>query len=276
MNRWKFASVIALSIFAIYALAIAETPSTESPATSPADTLAKPAEQPQTIKEIPMTNARIKFDENEFDFGSIQKGAQVSHNFWFTNAGTDDLQITKIKPACGCTTTKQKGMTVAPGQRGSIDISFKSERFNNVVTKSIAVETNDALNPYLELRFTANINNPLQNLEVSPIEANFQSIRVGTVGTMIVKVANIDTTAANLIVIEKPSPEFIKTEITKMKLKPKAFTEIKFTLAKDIPPGPFVSSITLEAEGKTDSRITIPILGAIINTLPEGQNPAGK
>jgi hypothetical protein len=222
----------------------------------------------EPVKEIPLTKARIKFDESEWNFGSIQKGSQVTHNFWFSNTGSEELVITRIKPACGCTTTKTTGMNVPPGGRSSIDISFNSGRFNNVITKGITVESNDALNPYLELRFTATINNPLQILETAPLEANFNAVLKGSPAEISMRITNVDSTTSKLVIIEKPSEDFIKTIPGKMQIKPKAATEIKFQLSPNIPVGPFVSSLTLEVPGKSESRVTIPILGTIVDQMP--------
>jgi hypothetical protein len=224
---------------------------------------------PQPVKEIPLTKARIKFDEPDWNFGSIQKGAEVSHNYWFSNNGTENLVITRIKPACGCTTTKSKGITVPPGGRGFIDISFNSGKFNNVITKGITVETNDALNPYLELRFTATINNPLQILETAPLEANFKSVLKGQPAEMILKLKNVDSTQSKIDFVEMPDVSLIKISPGKLTLKPQGTAEIKFSLnTSNFALGPFVSSLTIEAQGKPESRITIPIIGTIVEQLP--------
>lgn len=234
-------------------------------------------QSPKPVKEIPLTKARIKFDEPDWNFGSIQKGAEVSHNYWFSNNGTEDLVITKIKPTCGCTTTKSKGITVRPGGRGFIDISFNSGRFNNVITKGITVETNDALNPYMELRITATINNPLQTLETAPLEANFKSVLKGQTAELILKLKNVDSTRSVIKFVESPDPNFIKISPGKLTLKPQGIAEIKFTLnTADIDLGPFVSSLTIEAQDKSDSRVTIPIIGTIVDQLPATSENTSK
>ena len=40
----------------------------------------------------------IKFDQADWDFGRIQAGPEISHDFWFTNTGTGPLEILKVKP----------------------------------------------------------------------------------------------------------------------------------------------------------------------------------
>ena len=215
------------------------------------------------VKEIPLTNARINFDETTYDFGSIAKGSMVTHNYWFTNAGSDTLVVTKITPTCGCTTTRQAGFTVPPSEGASIDIVFDSGKFNGRVTKSIKVETNDSLNPYLELRFKAVINNPLQILEYSPLKVDFENTPPGTQRQFSIMLTNVDTTESEVVIVEKPDDQFIQTQVMKSKLGPDDSTELVFTLSKGLEPGPFITSVSIETKDKPNSRITIPISGSI-------------
>ena len=47
--------------------------------------------------------AEITFKERNFDFGSVDIGEKVSHNFVFTNTGDENLVINEVKASCGCT-----------------------------------------------------------------------------------------------------------------------------------------------------------------------------
>jgi hypothetical protein len=40
----------------------------------------------------------IKFDMETYDFGRIQAGGDVIHDFWFTNTGNGALEILRVKP----------------------------------------------------------------------------------------------------------------------------------------------------------------------------------
>ncbi len=231
-----------------------------------------PTGQEKAASPVKLTKARIKFDETDFDFGSLAKGAKVTHNYWFSNEGKDTLIVTKVKPTCGCTSTKKEQIVVPPGGRSSIDVIFDSGRFNGRVTKGIRVECNDDLNPFLELRFKANINNPLQIIESSPLEADFKEVAKGKKAEMKLSLTNIDSTAMNLVLIETPSPDFIKVTLGNKTLKPKQSTDLKIELNKSIAEGPFASSVTLQAEGRPDSRITIPIIGKIVAGSPAARS----
>ncbi len=49
------------------------------------------------VPEVPLTNARITFENTVFDFGMVPPGNRVSYNFQVSNTGPDTLNITKIK-----------------------------------------------------------------------------------------------------------------------------------------------------------------------------------
>ena len=41
----------------------------------------------------------IRFDTPIYDFGLVRAGADIVHDFWFTNTGTGPLEILSVKPS---------------------------------------------------------------------------------------------------------------------------------------------------------------------------------
>jgi hypothetical protein len=85
----------------------------------------------------------IQFAEPVHDFGKIKSGEVIKHSFVFTNIGTRTLEITDVRPQCGCTTAGDWSRKVEPGQSGSIPIQFNSANFSGTVMKSVTVTCND-------------------------------------------------------------------------------------------------------------------------------------
>ena len=52
-------------------------------------------------EEVPKT--KIGFPEVQWDFGTINQGDIVKHDFVITNEGENDLILKEVKPTCGCT-----------------------------------------------------------------------------------------------------------------------------------------------------------------------------
>ena len=85
------------------------------------------------------TKAKINFEEKIFDFGYIKEdGGPVTHEFIFTNEGTDPLVITSARAECGCTKPTFPKEEIAPGGRGVIKVTYnplgRPGGFTKVVT----------------------------------------------------------------------------------------------------------------------------------------------
>ena len=50
------------------------------------------------IPEVPLSDARVTYDGEIFNFGRVFPGSRVVHNFIVQNTGPDTLRITRIKP----------------------------------------------------------------------------------------------------------------------------------------------------------------------------------
>ena len=131
---------------------------------------------------------RIKFASNEFDFGKISAGELVRHDFVFTNTGTALLEITDVRPGCGCTTAGTWDRRVQPGKTGVIPLQFSSSNFDGKVTKSATVSCNDPGNSNVVLQITGTVWKPI---EVSPPMAMFKvSDEPQTNETRVVRIVN--------------------------------------------------------------------------------------
>ncbi len=105
--------------------------------------------------------ARIHFDSRVFDFGIIQKGAALQHTFVFYNRGTEPLEVTDVRPACGCTTAGEWTRKLAPDGTGSIAIKFDSAQFAGPISKTITVSSNDPAMPQTVLEIKGIIRTPV-------------------------------------------------------------------------------------------------------------------
>lgn len=68
----------------------------------------------------------IKFDEMEYDFGTVKDGEKVTKIFKFTNTGKEPLVLTNVQASCGCTTPEWPKEAIAPGKSGEIKAVFDS------------------------------------------------------------------------------------------------------------------------------------------------------
>lgn len=83
----------------------------------------------------------ITFEEEQFDFGTINKGTHVEHVFKFKNTGDAPLMIVNAKSSCGCTVPEWTKEPVAPGEEGQLLVKFDGSG-QNQVSKTITLTTN--------------------------------------------------------------------------------------------------------------------------------------
>ncbi len=68
----------------------------------------------------------IAFDSDIVDFGTIQDGEKVTHEFTFTNTGDEPLVISNARGSCGCTVPEWERNPVMPGETGSLTVEYDS------------------------------------------------------------------------------------------------------------------------------------------------------
>lgn len=68
----------------------------------------------------------LKFEKETHDFGTIPHNKPASHEFKFTNVGDAPIQLTEVKPSCGCSVAEYTKTPVKPGESGSISVTFNA------------------------------------------------------------------------------------------------------------------------------------------------------
>ncbi|MDD4383570.1 MAG: DUF1573 domain-containing protein [Bacteroidales bacterium] len=104
------------------------------------------------------TAAQVSFAQTQMEFGSIDEGTLVKHDFEFTNTGKSDLIIRKISASCGCTTVAPSMTIIKPGEKSAISASFRTNGYSGRQSKTITVITNDPKQSTMLLRLTGTVN----------------------------------------------------------------------------------------------------------------------
>ena len=84
----------------------------------------------------------IRFTETEKDLGKVKEGEMVSFVYELANTGKTELFIQAVRAPCGCTKTKYDKTPIRPGKKGSIEVTFDTNRRPGVQRKTITVTTN--------------------------------------------------------------------------------------------------------------------------------------
>jgi len=85
------------------------------------------------------------------DAGTVPKGEVIKQSFLVKNAGTADLLITDVKPACGCTVSEYDRV-IKPGAEGKITLSIDTKSLaGGALSKTALVLFNDPTSPQATL-----------------------------------------------------------------------------------------------------------------------------
>ncbi|MCK9269113.1 MAG: DUF1573 domain-containing protein [Bacteroidales bacterium] len=84
----------------------------------------------------------IHFDKAEHDFGKVIQGEKVTYAFRFDNRGKADLLITSVSSSCGCAVPAYTTQPIAPGQKGTVKVTFDSSNRRGFQNKTVTVVTN--------------------------------------------------------------------------------------------------------------------------------------
>ena len=132
------------------AASTAATASAAAPATaSAAPQTVKPSAAQTTPPPPPPTPAAstgktttIKFDESSYNWGSVNEGDKMTHNFKFKNTGTNDLVISEAHGSCGCTVPEFPKEPIKPGKTGEIKVVFDSKGKPGDQQKTVTLTAN--------------------------------------------------------------------------------------------------------------------------------------
>ncbi|HEX2983914.1 MAG TPA: DUF1573 domain-containing protein [Ignavibacteriales bacterium] len=106
---------------------------------------------------------KITVDKNEFNFGQVEEGQIVTHDFIVTNKGGESLEIKGVGASCGCTAAKPEKNVVAGGESVKINVKFNSEGRRGPQKKYIYVKSNDPEKAELRLLLTGIVNESAKN-----------------------------------------------------------------------------------------------------------------
>jgi len=104
------------------------------------DLVSSPLTAKQSAEKVLMP--KIQMDEESFDFGEMQQGESVTHNFVLKNIGDANLIISTAKGSCGCTVPEWPKEPIAKAEEAIIKVTFNSAGKSGKQNKTVTLVTN--------------------------------------------------------------------------------------------------------------------------------------
>ena len=91
--------------------------------------------------------AAIKFEKDEYNFGTIKQGDKVEYTFQFVNTGKEPLIISEAHGSCGCTVPEWPKQPIKKGEKGEIKVTFNSAGKQGMQDKTVTITSNATDSP---------------------------------------------------------------------------------------------------------------------------------
>ncbi|GHB51991.1 DUF1573 domain-containing protein [Mongoliitalea lutea] len=104
--------------------------------------IATPTNVSNSTPSDPTTLGQFKFEETEYNFGTINDGEVVEKIFKFTNEGQAPLVISNITASCGCTSPDWSKAPVKPGEEGFVKVVFNSTAKPGAQSPTVTIQAN--------------------------------------------------------------------------------------------------------------------------------------
>ena len=204
-------------------------------------------------------------DGSAHDFGSVPRGALLSHQFKMTNIYDVPLEIS-IRVSCGCVTASPSSRVLKPLEQGTIDVVMDAGRFSGAKSVNIYV----TVGPKFVSTATLTVNGISRvDVVLNPGEINFGPIASGQpmarqildaeyAGALDWRITELDTQRAPVEASFKESLRLagrVSYRVT-VSLKPSS-----------IPAGPFKYKIFLKTNDPSTPLLPIVVEGSIQSSL---------
>jgi hypothetical protein len=203
---------------------------------------------------------KVSFPGAPWDFGQVLQEQSVSHQFEVKNTGQDTLFISRVKPACGCTSAPLTRDVVGPNESIWLDVTFNTKKFSGNVTKSVVVFCNDPENPQATFQFSADVTSTRTRVAPLSEPADLGQLAPNMDGQTAIGFVNLGQEPYKLRLADWPK-SWLAPAWTEKVVDPG--DTLSLTVGtRGVPPlGKFTTSLTFEVEGSTKSRMSLPVTG---------------
>jgi hypothetical protein len=207
----------------------------------------------------PVVEAGMVAVRTVYDFGSVEQGTPIVHQFALKNTGRGMVRIEGSTASCGCTVAAIDGRLVRPRQLTWVPVTVDTSQLSGKTTKTVTLKTSDPQTPQVLLAVSGTV---LTDLIVAPSTVYLGwvwrgdparhdlVVGAGRPGNFGYTVSSVETESsalhARLEPGDKPGEQKVVVE-----------------LDYDAPPGRFNELVTLHTTSPRQPVITVPVFGHI-------------
>ncbi len=215
---------------------------------------------------------KIVFSEEEYDFGNINQGDVVSHEYVIKNEGTENLILENIKATCGCTAAQPDKRELKPGESTKLKVTFDSAGRKGIQKKYVYVFSNDTERPQVRLSFVTKIlfegeldakvvQQPQISLSINEID--FGKVVEGEIKTTQISIANRGKTDLHIRGVVSTC-ECFELSLSKQNLKPGEVANVTVNFNSKGLSGELTTAITILSSDKMKQQQNIMVTANVV------------
>jgi len=199
------------------------------------------------------------------DFGNVEQGARLVHQFFIRNAGTSPLTVTRLALSVPGMTAKVKP-TILPGTQETLTIEWDTASAKGPIEGNAVLDVNDPAQPHLAFVLTAVIN---QAIEFLPYQAVFTSVYQGEPGRRTVRIVNHREQPLAISRLEQQGDHF---HASLSAVEAGREYSVDVTVSETVAPGRYSEAVFLYTDDPKMPRYMLPvniIVKADVSVNPE-------
>ena len=200
---------------------------------------------------------RAVVDKPVVDVGAVKKGDSIRHDFVIRNAGDAPLEITEVKPSCGCTVA-EFDKVIPPGASGKVSVVVETDAFGGGIAKAVTVFNNDTANPKLSLVVKANVREPVV---ARPGYARFVTVEGQGAEPSVQTVSAADGGSFEVLGVQSPYP-FVKATHSPDE-SAEGRWRVELSLDRSAPAGPMADYVLVRTDHPEQPVVKIAVSGLV-------------
>ncbi len=228
---------------------------------------------PTTTATAPKAFPKAEMPETVFEFGKIEQGASMSHEFKIRNVGERPLRVDVASTTCKCTVGDMAENEIAPGEETDVLLEWVAKTGPGPFRHGAVLSTNDPTQSSIELTVEGQV---VESTAMSPSDLVFGTVRAGETPTASLHLMSFleqDVEVLDYELSDEAVAKHLKIEFTPAQQSelpsPDAVSGVKvaatFESGKTL--GPFRTWLTMTTNLEKVEKISVPIVGNVVGDI---------
>jgi len=210
----------------------------------------------------------------EFDFGGMEHGSSLSHDFVIRNVGDGPLLLKTGEPTCKCTVTELQNEEVAPGESVEVSLTWNAKSFESEFRQSVPVYSNDPQQQEVTLSVFGRV---LQGVQIYPRDIVFSDVRIGEERSTELRLMAYNDAEFDVASFQWEDPdtadhfdaEFSRMDAEEVALEPDAVGGVRgtITIKESAPMGLLNQVLLVQTNDPNREPYEIPIRAKIVSSI---------